>query len=352
MNLPLQDVTIVEAIGADAPEAIRLAAALAGRIAADLGAKVLRAEASTLPARPPLPMPLGLGKRTMRCPPAQIGALIADLAPNANVILLDGSLHHETADRLGRALPVVLSMTNRDDGRRDSELTVAAQSGMLDIVGDPARAPLRLGGHQTAYAGGLAAYLALASGLVRREPREGQPPLRVSLLDVSIWLNWKTLGMVEVAGRSPTRAGMGADWVIVPCKDGYVATVFRFNEWPALKAATADPRLEDDRFSTPAARRANAHALNALLADIFATKTRAEIKAMSIAHKLPLGPVWTPAELLDDVHMRARNFFHSVTDADGHAVALPRLPVRWNGAQFDPGPPEIVSNSSPGGAGT
>jgi crotonobetainyl-CoA:carnitine CoA-transferase CaiB-like acyl-CoA transferase len=211
---------------------------------------------------------------------------------------------------------------------------------------------LRLGGHQTAYAGGLAAYLALVSGLVRRDPGERQAPLRVSLLDVSVWLNWKTLGMVEIAGVSPTRAGMGADWVIVPCRDGYVATVFRFNEWPTLKTATADPQLEDERFNTPAGRRANAHALNAILAEIFATQTRAEIKAMSIAHRLPLGPVWTPAELLDDPHMRARNFFHTMTDANGETVALPRLPVRWTGAHFDPGALEAVANPSSKGAGT
>lgn len=337
MSLPLQDVTVVEAIGADAPEALRLAAALAGRIAADLGATVVRVEASTAPARAPLPIALGLGKRTLRCRNADIADLLADATAGADAVLIDGALHGGIGERLGCALPVVLTMTADAVAAPESELTVAAQSGMLDIVGDPALAPLRLGGHQTAYAGGLAAYLALVAGLVRRS--DGQlrrQPLRVSLLDVSVWLNWKTLGMVEVAGFSPTRAGMGADWVIVPCRDGYVATVFRFNEWPALKAATGDPRLQDERFATPAGRRANARELNAILADIFAGMTRAQIKALSIRHKLPLGPVWTPAELLEDPHMRARNVFHAPA-SDGGGIRLPRLPVRWNGAQFDPG---------------
>jgi crotonobetainyl-CoA:carnitine CoA-transferase CaiB-like acyl-CoA transferase len=341
MNLPLQDTRVVEAIGAQAPEALRLAAALAGRIAADLGAAVVRVEAAAEPPRGPLPLTLGLGKRTLRCRNADIADLLADATAGADAVLVDGALYDSIGERLGRALPVVVTMTADAVAAPESELTVAARSGMLDIVGDPALAPLCLGGHQTAYAGGLAAYLALVAGIVRRSgDQHRQKPLRVSLVDVSVWLNWKTLGMVEVAGFSPMRAGMGADWVIVPCKDGYVATVFRFNEWPALKAATGDPRLEDERFATPAGRRANARALNAILAEIFAAMTRAEIKALSIRHKLPLGPVWTPAELLEDPHMRARGFFHATTSGDGGSMQLPRLPVRWNGAQFDQGPLE------------
>lgn len=341
MSLPLGGVSIVEAIGAEAPEALRLAAALAGRIAADLGARVVRVEAATDPARSPLPISLGLGKRTLRCRAAELSHLLTDVAVGSDAVLIDGALYGGAGERLGRALPVVLTMTSDGDMHPESELTVAARSGMLDIVGDPARAPLRLGGHQTAYAGGLAAYLALVSGLVRRPGSpQRQAPVRVSLLDVSVWLNWKTLGMIEVAGFSPTRAGMGADWVIVPCKDGYVATVFRFNEWPALKAATRDPRLEDDRFATPAGRRANARELNAILGDIFARLTRAEIKKLSIEHKLPLGPVWTPEELLADPHMRARNFFHATATSEGRSIQVPRIPVRWNGTQFDPGPIE------------
>jgi crotonobetainyl-CoA:carnitine CoA-transferase CaiB-like acyl-CoA transferase len=350
MTLPLADVTVIEAIGPDAPEAIRLAAALAGRIAADLGATVVRIEAAQRDGqgkRPPLPLPLGLGKRTLRCGAGQAAELLADTVGPASAILIDRQFHRQVSGRVGSALPVVLSMTADDTDRSESELTVAARSGMLDIVGDPARAPLRLGGHQTAYAGGLAAYLALVSGLTRRSPEQRTEPVHVSLLDVSVWLNWKTLGMVEVAKMSPTRAGMGADWVIVPCKDGYVATVYRFNEWPALKAATKDARLEDERFRTPAGRRANARELNGILADIFANMTRDEIKAMSIAHKLPLGPVWTPAELLDDPHMVARGFFHATETASG-TVRLPRLPVRWNGQNFEPGPPE---DSGVAGAG-
>jgi crotonobetainyl-CoA:carnitine CoA-transferase CaiB-like acyl-CoA transferase len=268
-----------------------------------------------------------------------MGGLLAEIARSADAILIGQALYGQVEGKLAAVLPVVLSMTADDEGSHESELTVAARSGMLDIVGDPARAPLRLGGHQTAYAGGLAAFLALMSGLVRHSADNRSAPLHVSLLDVSVWLNWKTLGMVEVAKMSPTRAGMGADWVILPCRDGFLATVYRFNEWPALKAATKDPRLEDERFKTPAGRRANARELNGILADIFSKLTRDEIKAMSIAHKLPLGPVWTPAELLADPHMLARDFFFAAQSSSG-PIPLPRLPVRWNGQHFDPGPLE------------
>ena len=108
--------------------------------------------------------------------------------------------------------------------------------------------------------------------------------------------------------------------------------------WQTLKAATGDVRLGDPRFATPQLRHQHRVELNAILADIFASKTRAEIQTMAPAKKLPLGPVWTPAEVRDDPHMVARAYFQSVI-IDGREFSMPSIPVKWNRRAF----PQVVA---------
>jgi crotonobetainyl-CoA:carnitine CoA-transferase CaiB-like acyl-CoA transferase len=229
----------------------------------------------------------------------------------------------------GTAAAVVLAMS-RDAPLQGSDLTVEARSGLMDLVGDPGRSPLRLGGHQTAYAGGLAAYLALAAALVRRRAGAAPTPQRVYLLDVAVWLNWKTLGMAARTGAPPSRAGERAEWTVVPCADGHAALVYRPADWPRLLQALDEPRLAEPRFATPADRQRHRAALNAIMARAFARMTRARVHEVARRLKLPLGPVWTPEELLDDPQMLARGFFRA---AGSGAGLVPGLPAVWNGCR-------------------
>lgn len=325
MTAPLADITIIEAVRSDAPPALALAAGLCGRIAADLGARVMCAEGGALrDENDAVRAFLGVGKKRLHG--AETATLVRDFASSATAIVVDDASYRAVAGDFGDAIPVVIAMHRQGESRPASEFTVEAQSGLLDLVGDPEREPLRLGGHQTAYAAGLAAYLGLIAALSRRTPAQ-RGPVRVNVLDVAVWLNWKTLGATLRNGTSPTRPGKRAEWAVAACADGHVALVYRAAEWKALLAATDDARLRDERFQSGPGRRANAAELNAILADVFSRMTRSELRDLALNRRLPFGPVWSPAELLDDAHMRAREFFK-----DG----MPRLPVLWNGRTFAP----------------
>lgn len=321
---PLSGQTVAEILSPDAPEPLALAVGLAGRIAADLGARVLRLSGAA-GVRPESRAFLDPGKECVTASGPAFAEAARDLAGRADAVVCD----HASLAMVGNAAagPVLVGVAmSRHQPDQGTEFLAEAQSGLLDLVGDPDRQPLRLGGHQMAHSAGLAAYLALVAGLAARRNGETVAPARIDLLDIAVWLNWKTLGLASRGVAAPRRAGRLGEWPMLACRDGYVATVFRNQEWASLKRATGDPRLEDDRFATPALRRANRAALNAILAEIFGRMTRAEIRAMALAHKLPLGPVWTPEELVEDPHMTARGSF---VQADGGHV--PRLPVTWNG---------------------
>jgi hypothetical protein len=72
-----------------------------------------------------------------------------------------------------------------------SEFTILALGGLLHMVGEPERKPLRLGGHQASYAAGLTAFTGLTAALAARDAGHTAPAVRVSLAEVMQWVNWK-----------------------------------------------------------------------------------------------------------------------------------------------------------------
>ena len=323
MALPLSDLVLVESVGEAAPPALAAAIGMCGRVAADLGAAVTRL---TYADDTPEPF-LHAGKRSLRAHGPEVRSLQAGLVEPAHVLVSDVQWPAALAPR---QVHVTVSMDGLDSTvAPQSEFTIEARSGLLEIVGDPARAPLRLGGHQTAYAAGLAAFTAAAAALCQPPLPEGARHARVSLLETAIWLNWKSIAVAALTGNSPKRAGAKAEWPVLPCADGYVAVVHRAQEWSRLRQIVDTPEIRAERFQSVLGRREHRAELNIILARYFGPLTRADIHALSLQHKMPFGAVWTPDELRGDPQMTIRCMFRSVS-GEGGERRLPRLPVLWN----------------------
>jgi len=354
MTKPLQGRVVLEAVSPRSSWGVRLAAAFAGRIAADLGAQVVCLQPAGEAALPDtnaaieeasaLHSFLSAGKNVVTGVGDDVALTLArEIAGGANALLGDDWLRNAAAEALGQKLAagvpraiVQVDMLPRQHAHEPpaSEFTVEAQSGLLDLVGDACREPVRLAGHQVAYSAGLAAYTGMVAAFCRRGP---QPPVvRVSLLETALWLNWKNLATVSIGETPATRSGQAMSWPVVRCADGWVAVVYQPHEWETLRDTLGDPRLRDPRFGTPAGRASHASELAALFEGSLARLTRGEVNALAARHRLPLGVVQSAGELADDPHYRARSFVRSVA-SDAGSVSLPRLPVLWSGELFAPG---------------
>ncbi|HSV54299.1 MAG TPA: CoA transferase [Burkholderiaceae bacterium] len=354
MTRPLQGLVVLEAVSARCSWGVRLAVAFAGRIAADLGAQVIHLQLAGQAALPDtsaaveeaaaLHAFLGAGKKFVSgMSDDAASAQARDLAGDANALLGDGWLRDAAADALGLALaadaPRAIVQVGVQPLRHlheppASEFTVEAESGLLDLVGDAGREPVRLAGHQVAYSAGLAAYTGMVAAFCRRTPKPAA--VRVSLLETALWLNWKNLATVSIGQTPATRSGQAMSWPVVRCADGWVAVVYQPHEWETLRDMLGDPRLQDTRFGTPAGRTAHSAELSGLFEASLAKLTRAEVNALAARHRLPLGVVQSPRELAGDPHYFARGFVRSVA-SDAGSVAMPRLPVLWGGEPFAPG---------------
>jgi crotonobetainyl-CoA:carnitine CoA-transferase CaiB-like acyl-CoA transferase len=354
MTRPLQGRVVLEAVSARSSWGVRLAVAFAGRIAADLGAQVICVQPACQAALPDaskaveeasaLHAFLGAGKKFVTGLAGDAASARArELAGGANALLGDRWLRNAAGDVLGKELAqdaprtivqVSLLPPQHADESAASEFTVEAQSGLLDLVGDAGREPVRLAGHQVAYSAGLAAYAGLVAAFCRGGPKPAA--VRVSLLETALWLNWKNLATVSIGEMPATRSGQAMSWPVVRCADGWVAVVYQPHEWETLREMLGDPRLHDPRFGTPAGRAAHAAELSARFEASLAKLTRAEVNALAARHRLPLGVVQSASELAEDPHYRARGFLRSVA-SDAGSVCLPRLPVLWGAEPFTPG---------------
>ncbi len=355
MTEPLSGTTIVERVFPSTPLPTRLAIALAGRVAADLGGRVVVLEppdGDPLRRLPPfldrgpngersaLFQFLNASKRSCVLDERSEGQRLAAerLLAGADAVMTDG----DAAPARPRP-PLTISVTPLGwaaGGRTEavSEFTVLALGGLLDILGDPEREPLRLAGHQAAYAAGLAAFTALAAGLLADPAEGGGEVVDVSLLDVCHWLNWKSLSVTVDSGQPPGRLGPREEWRVVPCADGHVAVVFLERDWPALCALVGDPELAGAPFGERESRARRIDELYERVLPWFATRSRHDIYRAAQERGVPLGPVRTIDELRADPQYVARAFLTKVRHALLGDLVVPRLPLLWDGEGFAPRP--------------
>jgi crotonobetainyl-CoA:carnitine CoA-transferase CaiB-like acyl-CoA transferase len=309
-----------------------LAAAVAGRMLADIGAAVscIEDDRST-----PLAEYLNLGK---------IGGDPAALA-TADLIFVEGrpaELRANGRDSAAlrrvnpRAAIVTIAPFGQEGPRADdpaSDLTLMYSSGIARLltgqVDDLAEAPIRPVGEQSAFIGGLAAACA------------GMHALPGSVIDVSIEEALATLAMTELAnaglakgqmgGKARSRRrigdGNGATVTILPASDGYAAISPREDrQWAAwLKVMGAPDWGGEPRFATKPDRVANWDALHALLSEWSRQQRKQSIADAAQQAHVPSFPLREPAEQLLSPQLEHRGFWREAMIA-GRAVKAPGPP--------------------------
>jgi len=349
---PFSDVTVVELCREGTPVHLRLAMAMTGRLIADQGARLLCVVSGPdrLEHVPPFLDGgisstyafLTVGKEIVALSgeAATEGALAAQ--PVA-VILAEGDVDRDRFAAAGIAVVELANwpkaMAEERAGEPVNDFTLAASAGFLDVVGEPGRAPLRLGGHQLSYSAGMSAFTALTAAVVQRDLDGRVLHARVSLLETAVWMNWKAIVGADGPGSHTTRAGNDADFPVLRCKDGWAAFVYTPNQFERLEGMFSGLPIREMKGLPPEER---SRWLKAAVEPWFAERTRAEVYAAAREFGIPVGPVYAPGELLEDEQYLARDFF---TGSPG-TLRFPRPPMTWNGARLESRPAPVPAHAT------
>lgn len=207
-----------------------------------------------------------------------------------------------------------------------------ARSGLMDMVRataetDPARSTPGLGDHPTA----TALYAAIVTALYRREKTGRGGVAQSSLLQNGLWAGGcfvqNRLFGEHVVPRPPRSHTPSALANHYRCRDGRWFLMALHNEarqlGSLLEAIGANHLLQDPRFATVVARRANAPALTVLLDEIFAQRDLAEWRAILEGAGVTFGAVYTVNEAGDDAQAREIGAIVPFADGQGHTVSSP-----------------------------
>ncbi len=312
-----------------------LAAAVCGRLLADVGADVVCTD-------PDLSTPLAaylnhgktvIGLAGMRDAVARADAIVCEGRPAE----LRARRHDAESLRRwnARAALVLISpfgQTGARSGDPASDLTLCFASGIARLltgqVDDLAEAPIRPVGEQSAFIGGIAAACA---GMHAAFGAASGPTIDVSIHEALATLAMSELASAGLTGKSRSRKrvadGNGATVCILPARDGYVAISPREErQWSAWVAAMDSPDWGGDpRFASKPDRVANWDALHALMSAWSRQHARQWIADAAQQAHVPSFPLREPAEQLDTSQLGHRNFYRSV-EVGGRTVKAPGPP--------------------------
>lgn len=301
------------------------AARFCGKALADLGATVYEAE--PVPAGFPVGQSLYLefGKH---------GGVAGDL-PDAVIIGAAYGRPRDASD-VPMVAPVTTIFRAYGDERdvtspEPDDLVLFAQCGLMNLIGDPEREPLKNAGDQPNAVAGLYGAVALLAGVYRHRHTGRESGVLVPTLDcmtsaqdiVTARYEYTRNHWPRQGGRRPQNHPMSN----LPCKDGYVAaTVVGSDDWrSAATLMECEWVLDDPRFATPQLRARHADELDAAFAPWLMAHTASEIVELAQAWRIPFGAVLDPAGLLASEQLRRRRFF-APAESGEREVLLPTAP--------------------------
>lgn len=325
----------------------RSSAAFAGRLFVDSGADVTSVRAARgVPPGAHLSLYLNRGKRQIevdldrpdspervRALAAEVDLVVTDLDPRDIERL---GLHTTVGGRLrARVLITPFGMTGPYRDRPATPATILALSGHTFLIGEPGQAPLTLPGDYVAYQSALYAYSAALAVLLQSRRSAGTTAQMVEVSELEALASLHQHTTVNYTYSRHIRIRKGNRWdgihpiTILPCADGWFGMCIVATFWENFARWLGLHWLTDPRFAVLTDRIEHASDLDEEIKQAIAGQTKVALQEEGQSRRrVPVGAVRTPAELLEDPQLVAREFWsHEVVD--GRPVLFPSRPFRF-----------------------
>ena len=188
---------------------------------------------------------------------------------------------------------------------------------------------------------GTHAFGAISAALVRRGRTGEGAYIDVSMLETLVAAEDITVGSMLNGGDGSPGPRRGMIVHGIGGRHLTLQTVGSPDLWPRMVALMGRPELgEDARFATPAGRRDNWTALQAVIVKWLERFTSVdEALVVLSAARIPCAPVLTPTEVIAHPHLAARGGFPAVPHRTRETVRVTRTPFQVDGRPVDPAGP-------------
>lgn len=231
------------------------------------------------------------------------------------------------------------------------DLTVQAMVGVLSVTGFPESPPVKAGVAIADFMAGVHMYAGIVTALFQRERVGRGARIDVSMFDATLPATLSSLAMaLGTEDENPTRTGnrhgglAEAPYNVFPTADGHVAIIcVSEHQWIALAEVMGRPELATDtRFTSRAARVENIETLDEAIAAWTSEASRETVVGLLLERGIPVAPVRTLREVVDDPDLETRGVLRALDDAVHGPVRVLSSPIRYDGGE------SVAPRSAPG----
>jgi CoA:oxalate CoA-transferase len=252
-------------------------------------------------------------------------------------------LDYETLKKINpRLLMVSISSFGQTGPYREfkaTEIVEYAMGGEMYSTGIAGREPLKLGGNVGQYQAGTVAAVATMGALFAAESQGSGQHVDVSIMETQAGsadrraiyiMGYICAGVITTRWPPPREAVrmLIMPQGVYPCKDGFVNTLSLPQWWPRYIEALGMPELKDDpRFQNIFSMEAGME-FDAIWYSWLADHGKQELFDIFLKCKIASAPVNSPEDLLNNVQLKAREYFVEIDHPITGRVTYPGAPVK------------------------
>jgi crotonobetainyl-CoA:carnitine CoA-transferase CaiB-like acyl-CoA transferase len=198
---------------------------------------------------------------------------------------------------------------------RGEEIVEYAMSMIMSISGVQGREPLKHGGFQAQYEGGLFGAGATSMALFAQMNTGQGDHLDVSITEciASTMMATQTIYPFTGGSQARRRAEGNEFENPMPCKDGWIIVQAGGGAtWEDLANFFQAPQLLEPRFADRAQRTRNGAEMDRLIIDAIKDREKWDLFPRAAAARMLFGLVQTPSELVNCPQLASRNFYREV----------------------------------------
>ena len=195
------------------------------------------------------------------------------------------------------------------------EIVSYAMGMIMPISGVQGREPLKHGGYQAQYEGGLNGAAATAMALFMRENTGEGQHVDVSTTECVASTMLASQTMYPFMGGSPTRQRAAGSMFghPMPCADGWIIVQTGGGaSWAEIAEFFQAPELLEPQFSDQALRAQHGEELDRIVVESIAGRGKWELFPKAAEARMLFGLVQTPSELAECPQLESREFYREV----------------------------------------
>jgi crotonobetainyl-CoA:carnitine CoA-transferase CaiB-like acyl-CoA transferase len=214
------------------------------------------------------------------------------------------------------------------------DVIAQAESGVMDLTGEPDRPPVKLGASLADIVTGLYALQGILVALLARHRTGKGQHIDVSLLDSMVSTLTYQAQIYLTTGRSPKRMGTRHPSIVpyesFETKDGFVNIgVTNQKQWTNFCRVLGFQELAaDPRFEKMDARLKHYDELRPVIDAALSKLTRVEVIRKLTEVGIPVGPINSVAEILEDPQIHAREMIARLTHPRYGPLRVLGIPVK------------------------